>query len=43
MDHNWGYVVAGYGIVVVTLSAYSAWLWQRLRRARRSVGDEADG
>ena len=41
MDHNWGYVVAGYGIVAVTLSAYSVWLWQRLRRARRSAVDEA--
>ncbi len=41
MDHNWGYVVAGYGIVAVTLSTYSVWLWQRLRRARRSAVDEA--
>ena len=41
MDHNWGYVVAGYGIVAVTLGTYSVWLWQRLRRARRSVVDEA--
>jgi membrane-anchored protein YejM (alkaline phosphatase superfamily) len=42
MDHNWGYVFAGYTIVVVTLSAYSTWLWQRLRRARRSAVVEAD-
>jgi len=39
MDENWGYVVAGYAVTVATLSAYGAWLWQRLRRARRGVGD----
>ena len=43
MDDNWGYVAAGYGITFATLVAYSAWLWQRIRRARRSVLDETDG
>jgi hypothetical protein len=42
MDHNWGYVAGGYAIVTVTLGTYSFWLWQKLRRARRSVGDEGD-
>jgi hypothetical protein len=40
MDHNWGYVAGGYAILTVTLTAYSAWLAQRLRRARRSGADE---
>jgi hypothetical protein len=40
MDHNWGYVASGYAILTVTLTTYSAWLWQRLRRARRSAADE---
>jgi hypothetical protein len=42
MDDNWGYVAAGYGLTFTVLAAYSAWLWQRLRRARRSVADEGD-
>ena len=42
MDHNWGYVAAGFTITFVTLGAYSGWLWQRLRRTRRSLADEGD-
>ena len=42
MDHNWGYVAGGYAIVAATVGSYSAWLWYRLRRARRSVVDEGD-
>ena len=42
MDHNWGYVAAGFTITFVTLAAYSGWLWQRLRRTRRSLADEGD-
>jgi hypothetical protein len=42
MDDNWGYVAAGYGITAVVLATYSGWLWQRLRRARRSVADEGE-
>jgi hypothetical protein len=42
MDHNWGYVAAGYAITAGTLVAYAGWLWQRTRRARRSLS-EADG
>jgi hypothetical protein len=42
MDDNWGYVAAGYAIVTATLTGYSVWLWQRLRRARRSAADEGD-
>ena len=39
MDHNWTYVAAGYGITFVTLVTYSVWIWQRTRRARRSMPD----
>ena len=42
MDHKLGYVAGGYASVAVTVSSYSAWLWYRLRRARRSVVDEVD-
>jgi hypothetical protein len=33
MDDNWPYVLAGYALTTVTLTAYVTWLWQRLRRA----------
>ena len=36
MDDNWGYVAVGYALTIGTLSAYGAWLWVRLRRARRA-------
>lgn len=37
MDHNWGYVAAGYIITTVTLLVYGAWIWRRTRRARRTM------
>jgi hypothetical protein len=37
MDDNWGYVVAGYSITTAALVAYVGWLWNRLRRAERSI------
>jgi hypothetical protein len=37
MDHNWPYVVAGYSLTTVLLVGYVAALWNRLRRAERSV------
>jgi len=43
MDHNWPYVAAGYGLTAAAVGGYTAWLLTRLRRARRSVGDPADG
>ena len=42
MDHNWGYVAAGYGLTFGVLVAYTGWLRARLRRARRSDGN-SDG
>ena len=36
MDHNWGYVAAGYVLTTGVVTAYTAWLLTRLRRARRS-------
>jgi hypothetical protein len=39
MDHNWGYVAAGYGLTAGVVGAYSAWLLARLRRTRRSAVD----
>ena len=36
MDHNWGYVAAGYGLTTGVVTAYTAWLLTRLRRARRN-------
>ena len=39
MDHNWGYVAAGYGLTAAVVGAYAAWLAARLRRARRSAGE----
>jgi hypothetical protein len=36
MDHNWGYVAAGYGITTAVVAGYTAWLQVRLRRARRN-------
>lgn len=43
MDDNWGYVAAGYGLTAGALAAYVAWLRVRVRRAERSLRDEADG
>jgi hypothetical protein len=37
MDQNWGYVAAGYSLVTVALVAYVVSLWNRLRRAERSM------
>jgi hypothetical protein len=37
MDHNWGYVAAGYSLTTVVLGTYVAWLWNRLRRSERSL------
>ncbi|MCU1429360.1 MAG: hypothetical protein JWL83_3360 [Actinomycetia bacterium] len=39
MDHNWGYVAAGYGITTGALLVYGGWLWNRLRRAQQSATD----
>ena len=39
MDHNWGYVAAGYALTTGVLASYSAWLVTRLRRARRDPVD----
>jgi hypothetical protein len=36
MDHNWGYVAAGYGLTTIVVVAYTAWLQTRMRRARRT-------
>ena len=36
MDHNWGYVAAGYGLTTAVLVAYTTWLLARLRRTRRT-------
>jgi hypothetical protein len=40
MDHNWGYVAAGYGLTTATLVAYAVWLHVRTRRVRRALPDE---
>jgi uncharacterized protein (DUF58 family) len=37
MDHNWPYVAAGYSLTTAVLVTYVLWLWNRLRRAERSV------
>jgi heme export protein D (CcmD) len=42
MDHNAGYVWTAYAVVAGTLTAYTAWLLARLRRAERSAADVAD-
>jgi hypothetical protein len=36
MDHNWPYVAAGYSITTAVLVTYTAWLWNKLRRAERA-------
>jgi hypothetical protein len=36
MDHNWGYVAAGYGLTTAVVVAYTTWLFARLRRTRRT-------
>jgi hypothetical protein len=38
MDHNWGYVAAGYGLTAGVIVGYTGWLLARLRRTRRSAG-----
>jgi hypothetical protein len=38
MDHNWGYVAAGYGLTAGVVVVYTSWLLARLRRTRRSAG-----
>jgi hypothetical protein len=35
MDHNWGYVAAGYALTPAVVVAYAAGLLTRRRRARR--------
>jgi hypothetical protein len=40
MDHNWGYVAAGYAITAVTVGGYFVWVRTRLRRAERAVDDD---
>jgi hypothetical protein len=42
MDHNWGYVVVGYGLTAAVVGGYTGWLLARLRRARRSAGELPD-
>ena len=42
MDHNWGYVAAGYGLTAAVVGSYTAWLLAKLRRARRSTVDLPD-
>jgi hypothetical protein len=42
MDHNWGYVAAGYGLTTAVVAVYAGWLHARLRRARRSAGELPD-
>lgn len=39
MGEHAGYVVAGYALTAGALVAYTAWLWQRIRRAERSLPD----
>ena len=39
MDHNWGYVAAGYLLTTGVLIGYTAWLLTRLRRARRTPAE----
>lgn len=36
----WGYVTAGYVITLGVLGGYTAWLLQRLRRARAAQSEE---
>ena len=43
LDHNGGYVLAAFGITVVVLGGYAAYLRSRLtgmRRRRAMVGDD---
>jgi hypothetical protein len=42
MDDNWGYVIAGYTVTAVSLTAYVAWLHVRLKRAKQSLPAELD-
>ena len=39
MDHNWGYVAAGYVLTTGVLVTYTTWLLTRLRRARRAPAE----
>ena len=39
MDHNWGYVAAGYGLTAAVVASYTGWLLTKLRRARRSTAE----
>ena len=39
---EWGWVVAGYGLVYGTLLGYAAWLIRRLRRVRRDLDEAGD-
>jgi hypothetical protein len=43
MPNYWGYVGAGYGLTAAVLGGYAAWLFARLRRARRSAVEPVDG
>ena len=40
MSHNWSYVIAGYSIATVTLTAYFVSIRVRSRRLRRALRDE---
>ena len=37
-----GYVAAGFGLPVVTLAAYTAWMLRRGRTLARSVADSGE-
>jgi hypothetical protein len=40
MDHNWGFVAAGYSITTVAVGGYFLWLRTKLRRAERAAGED---
>ena len=43
MPHEWSYVGVGYGVTLVVLSTYVAWMLRRTRRLRRTLGGDSDG
>ena len=43
MPHAWSYVGAGYGVTVVALATYVAWMLRRTRRLRKTLSGEFDG
>jgi cytochrome oxidase assembly protein ShyY1 len=42
MDGNVEYVVAGYALSAAAVTGYGAWMWRRIRRARRSLPGRSD-